>query len=91
MRSTRSKQTRVHNALESSSREIQIEMRLQPNRIIASQWMRVLYANTHYAFELTNIYHITQAYLKIMYAKEGMKNRGRGIFILAIPKWVMNI
>lgn len=53
--------------------------------------MEELYANTHDAFELTNIYYITQAYLKIMYAKEGMKNRGRRIFILAIPKWVMNI
>lgn len=32
------------------------------------------YANTHYEFELANIYYMTQAYLKIMYAKEGMKN-----------------
>lgn len=53
--------------------------------------MEELYANAHDAFELTNIYYITQAYLKNMYAKEGMKNRGRRIFILAIPKWVMNI
>lgn len=32
------------------------------------------YANTNYGFELANIYYMTQAYLKIMYAKEGMKN-----------------
>lgn len=48
------------------------------------------YANTH-GFELANIYYMTQAYLKIMYAEEGMKNWGRRIFILSIPKWVMNI
>lgn len=39
------------------------------------------YANTNYGFELANIYYMTQAYLKIMYAKEGMKNWGRRIFI----------
>ena len=51
--------------------------------------MEELYANTHYAFELTKIYYITQAYLKIMYAKEGMKIKEEEF--LFQQKWIMII